>query len=235
MAIDDSYTKVLLHFAGTNNSTTFTDESAKTWTARGNAVISTTEKRFGAASGLFDGNGDWIDTPDSDDFYLDDGSNSTSWTIDFWTRWDVDPGTNTEGFCGQLTNGDNYFYFQLDNNTLRFANKNTSAGENIIITNSFNPAANTWYHIALVKAGTTGYLMFVNGQQIGTTQTDTDSMVNRTGVFTIGASKTGSTTFQYFSGNIDEFRLSKGVARWTTNFIPFGQQYTYSSNFLAFF
>src|SRR3990167_7743345 len=63
----DSYTKLLLHMDGTNGSTTFTDEIGKTVTANGNAQISTAQSKFGGASGLFNGAGDWIDVPSNAD------------------------------------------------------------------------------------------------------------------------------------------------------------------------
>ena len=50
-AVDDSYTVALLHMNGDNNSTTFTDESGKTWTSHNGAKISTAEYVFGGASG----------------------------------------------------------------------------------------------------------------------------------------------------------------------------------------
>ena len=65
MAVDDSYTKALLHMDGADGSTTFIDESGKTWTRAGNAQIDTSQYKFGGASGLFDGSGDWVDTPGS--------------------------------------------------------------------------------------------------------------------------------------------------------------------------
>ena len=71
MAVDDAYTKSLLHFDGTDASTTFTDESGKTWTAHGNAQIDTAQSVFGGASGYFDGSGDYITTPDRADFDFD--------------------------------------------------------------------------------------------------------------------------------------------------------------------
>jgi len=46
MAVDDSFTKLLLHCDGTDGSTTFTDESGKTVTAVGNAQIDTAKKVF---------------------------------------------------------------------------------------------------------------------------------------------------------------------------------------------
>jgi hypothetical protein len=40
--------------------------------------------------------------------------------------------------------------------------------------------------------------------------------------FKLGAETADS---YYFKGYIDEFRLSKGIARWTSDFIPQSRQY----------
>ena len=90
-----AFTKSLLHFDGADASTTFTDESGKTFTARGNAQLDTAQQKFGTASGLFDGTGDYIDTPDHADWFLGTGD----FTIDFWVRFsDV---AVDQGFCAQ--------------------------------------------------------------------------------------------------------------------------------------
>jgi hypothetical protein len=73
MPVDDIYTKSLLHFDGDNASTTFLDESGKTWTRYGDAQISTAQNKFGPSSGLFDGTGDYITTPQNADFDFGDG------------------------------------------------------------------------------------------------------------------------------------------------------------------
>jgi len=39
----------------------------------------------------------------------------------------------------------------------------------------------------------------------------------------------------YYNGWIDEFRFSKGIARWTANFTPPTFPYQPTGNFLAFF
>jgi hypothetical protein len=81
-AVDDSYTIALLHMDGSNTSTTFTDESGKTWGATGNAQISTAQSEFGGSSAIFDGTGDYINTTNSSDFNFASGD----FTIDFWFR-----------------------------------------------------------------------------------------------------------------------------------------------------
>src|SRR3972149_9214360 len=67
----DSYTKLLLHMDGANGSTTFTDEMGQAVTANGNAQISTAQSKFGGASGLFDGTGDYLSVPASADWDFD--------------------------------------------------------------------------------------------------------------------------------------------------------------------
>ena len=74
---------LLLHMDGTDGSTTFTDSSsyARAMTAAGNAQIDTAEFKFGTASGLFDGTGDSVQTPNGADFqFLGD------FTVEAWVR-----------------------------------------------------------------------------------------------------------------------------------------------------
>jgi len=80
-----TYAKSLLHMNGVDGSQSFVDDAvggSHTWTAYGNAQIDTAQSKFGGASGLFDGTGDWIDTPDSDDFDVLSGD----FTVDLWIK-----------------------------------------------------------------------------------------------------------------------------------------------------
>jgi hypothetical protein len=81
-AVDDAYTKALLHMDGTDASTTFTDESGKTWTRSGDAQIDTDQYKFETASGKFDGSGDYVYTGDSADW----DAGSGDYTVDYWAR-----------------------------------------------------------------------------------------------------------------------------------------------------
>jgi len=222
MAVDDTYTKSLLHFEGADGSPTFTDESGKAWTRSGDAQIDTAQYVFGGASGLFDGTGDYISASDSVDWYLDDGSNSNYWTIDFRVRFNSDPGTGEVPFYEQYVDASNWIRFNLYNNLLFFA-QNIGGAVDLQVQKTWNPAGDTWYHVALVKNGTTGYLMFVDGTQVGTTETKTINLSNFAGGVDIGRQRGGS--LQYFNGWFDEYRISKGVARWTANFTPPTQRY----------
>jgi hypothetical protein len=216
MAVDDIYTVALLHMNGTDASTTFTDESGKSWTANGNAQIDTAQSKFGGASGLFDGTGDTLSTGDSIDWQLDGGSDSNTWTIDFWVRFNGDPGTGLVSFINQYVDLSNYWNIVLSSNLLQFVVR--SGGSNIVvISNAWNPATATWYHVAVVKNGVTGYLMFIDGTQIGSTATDTSTIPNFAGSLFVGINQA---TTNYLNGWMDELRISKGIARWTAGFTP---------------
>lgn len=225
MAVDDGYTVALLHMDGADTSTTFTDESGKTWTANGNAQIDTAQSVFGGASGLFDGTGDYLSASDHADWQLDGGSDSNAWTIDFRVRFNGDPGTGLKGFIQHRTDNNNWWSLFLNNNQLVWLVY--SGGISIVdIRQNWNPATATWYHVALVKNGTTGYLHFIDGTQSGLTTTDTSTIPDFSGNVWIGRHTDSIGTSFDLDGWMDEFRISKGIARWTANFTPPTSPYT---------
>ena len=77
---------------------------------------------------------------------------------------------------------------------------------------SASVANNAWFHLAICRSGTNLYC-FVNGVQVGSTQTDSTNFAGTTNGF-IGSGGAG----QYFAGYIDELRITKGYARNTSNF-----------------
>jgi hypothetical protein len=224
MAVDDAYTVALLHMNGADASTTFTDESGKSWTANGNAQIDTAQSVFGGASGLFDGTGDYLSASDSDDWRLDGGNNNNAWTIDFWVRFASDPLTGLMGLVMQRLDNSNHWGVLINSNSLQFLLRD-GGSVTINITNSWNPEAAIWYHVAVVKDGANGYMMFINGTQIGSTQTDTTTIPNIAGGIMIANYINTSSTSYPLNGWLDELRISKGVARWTSNFTPPTAQY----------
>jgi hypothetical protein len=223
MAVDDSFTKVLLHMDGADASTTFTDESGKTWTTNGGAQIDTAQSVFGGASGYFDGNGDFITTPDHADFAFGSGD----FTIDcrirpavINARMYVIAQINSAGLTSSQA-------FEIaialgpggaGNGRIRGGIYTESTGY-YAGTNTLNTVAvNTWYHFALVRYGNT-LTAYLDGTALGVTADVTGVTVNDPGqVETIG--RWGNRDEYYYSGWLDEFRISKGIARWTGNFTP---------------
>lgn len=219
-----SYVKTLLHMNGADASTTFTEETGKTFTANGNAQIDTGQSVFGGASGLFNGTGDYLSSADHGDWRLDDGSNANAWTIDFRVRFNGDPGTASVGFVQQRVDNSNFWALQLANNTLFFVVQ--SGGSTIVNINAaWNPAGNTWYHVAIVKNGVSGYMLFIDGTQIGVTTTDVDPIPDYAGGLLVARYTDVGGVNNDLNGWIDELRISKGIARWTANFTPPTSEY----------
>ena len=205
----DNYSKLMLHGEGANNSTTIIDQTGKIGTAGGNAKIDRSQFKFGFASIKFDGVGDFVSFPNSSDWNFGTGD----FTIEAQIRFNNV--SNTQTFFGQNTDANNEWRFLWNNtNMLQFIA--TSAGSDIIsISNSWTPSINVWYHIMLVRTGN-DFKMFIDGIQIGTTQTDTSAVGNFTGLLYLGIR--GDGTNQPFDGWMDEVQISKDVARYTSNF-----------------
>lgn len=218
MSSIDSYTKLLLHCDGADGSTTFIDSSfsGKTITANGNAQVDTAQYKFGGASALFNGDEDYLSVPDSDDWYFGSGN----FTIDFWIRFNTFPVERKRAVP--------YIQYKDDSNIHQIVFGVNSGvkqllwqvlGSGLSINSSwFNVTinTNTWYHFAFVRNGNNFYV-FQNGTQIKTFS-DTDAIPNIAAAVLIG-SRSDRTGYG-LNGWIDEYRISKGTARWTSNFTP---------------
>ena len=212
----DTYTKLLLSCDGTNGSTTFTDTSpsAHTITAHADAQLSTVFKQFGTASGSFAGTG-YLTAPDHADWNFSTGD----WTIDFFAKL---TGTNN-GIVGQYTDTVNYWYLNinqtLDSHFGHFkvvVGGTTKADYEFWITCSSSIIWNTFNHFELVRHGASVVLYFNGTLPIATTPNvaiSTNAMPDLAASLTIGSAYDGA---YMTTGNIDEFRISKGIARHTT-------------------
>ena len=210
--ISNNPTTALFHFDGTDTATTnFTNEIGGTLVRAGNAQTDTAQSKFGGASALFDGTGDSLTSSSSTLWQLDDGANTTNFTIDGWIRM---PALQDGGIVGQALDGNDFWAIQyrLSQNAIRF--RIQSAGSNIV-TNDFSWVAstNTWYHLAVVKIGNS-YTTYINGSSIGAFA-DVDVMPTWTAPLVFGTANAND-----FNGWLDEFRISKGIARWTSAFTP---------------
>jgi len=77
-----------------------------------------------------------------------------------------------------------------------------------------------WHHVAVVRSGSTVDL-YVDGVEEASATNSTSHDIARLHIgerfVGVGFSDTGH---YYYDGHIDEFRITKGVARWTSNFTP---------------
>lgn len=214
----DSYTKTASHFDGANNQTSYTDPIAGAYTFVSGSKLSTAQFKFGTASLLLNGTSDYVLLPDSVDWDFGTGN----FTIDFWVRFNSVSQIN--GIMSQYVDGQNFWGINWNNaeNTLQLYNYTISA--NYGCTVSWTPSVNTWYHVAFVYDGSAAYKVFIDG-------------VSQTIIYNYGVG--GWTTLasylyigfyvdnaRYLNGWLDEVRISKGIARWTTNFTPPTKSYS---------
>jgi len=213
-------TKLLLPFDGVNGATTTSDlsNSNHTPTFAGNAQISTAQSKFGGSSLYLDGS-DQVDLGSSSDWNWPTPSGASGdFTIEFWhrrtatTNWGTFFSTENVSYGGIGTAG---FIFGYDSNNNKLAWYDgtwyyASNGSNTTL------AVDTWYHIAAVRYGSTTKL-YLNGVE---ELSFTDSGSYGTAKLWLGgrgpeppASFTGMV-----EGYIDDVRIIKGVARYTSNF-----------------
>lgn len=212
----DSNTKLLLHL---NNDVVDASPSERTVTNNG-VTFSSSVKKLGTHSAAFDG-ASTLSMADSDDFYFADGN----FTIDFWVRFNSVG--STQGLWQQVLDGSNLMgsWWHYDTQSLRFYDY--SAGFAIYIQCPFSPSADTWYHIAIIRKGSTSsdWLMFIDGDSKVVTLNGGSyscTLNNFSAPFKIGIMFDAI----YLNGYIDEFRVSKGVARWTENFTAPSEEYS---------
>ncbi|MGQ3083572.1 MAG: LamG-like jellyroll fold domain-containing protein [Hydrogenophaga sp.] len=206
---------LLLHGDGANGAVSFIDDSRNHWTVtpNGNAQISTAQSKFGGASMSFDGAGDYITIADSPGFTLGTGD----FTLEFWVRFN-NVGVD-QYIAGQVNSA-------FTNTTLSLAinrgvaNKITSVigvgSSLVIVPGAVSVTTGTWYHVALVRSGSL-FSQYLNGVADGTA-THVGPVNDSNEAWAIG--RPGAYPLLDFNGYVDDFRLTKGVARYTANFTP---------------
>ena len=196
-----SNTKLLLNCDGADESTVFTDssDSGHTVTAHADAQLDTAEKKWGTASGLFDGTGDYLSIPDSADWDVF-GSNTDDWTIDMWIKL-ANPEVGNILMCHYQ---DDVTSWQLTSSGLGGGNY----GIRFKVTGLFDSGYVTgfvsdtnWHHIAMCKVADE-YGVYLDGVQlIYATSANTNTF---NGFLNIG-SESGAGA--WFGGHMDEIRI----------------------------
>lgn len=212
----DSYVKLMLHCNGVDGLTTFTDEIGKTITTVNDAAMDTAQYKFGGASGLFDTD-DSVTAIDSADWNFAAGD----FTVDFWMRFGTIATPSQHGLCGQYANANSFWFIDFGRNAggdyfFQFGWHN-GAWQVFKSQGSGSFDINTWHHVALVR-NSTSFKLYIDGNLYSST-TASVTLTDVAAILTVGRSNYGATTY-YFDGWLDEFRISKGIARWTANFTP---------------
>lgn len=206
-----SQVSLLMHFDGPNESTTFTDNSSNSFTVtpNGNVSISTTQSKFNGTSGYFDGNADYLTFPTNNALSFGTGD----FTVEFWVYLNQIQNTafyDTLPIGGSASRDNGFmFYMQSDGKLNVFSlGGDRGASSNALV-------ANTWYHLALVRSGTR-FKYYINGTEDPSVVQFSLTATNNTAV--IGRS--GDAASYYLNGYMDELRVTKGRARYSSNFTP---------------
>ena len=178
----------------------------------GRVYLSTAQKEFGTASGVFDGSGSYLSLADSADWNFGTGN----FTIDGWVRFTTIGAIQV--ICGQYEDATNYWFVEIDAANklqLKFVD-GTTKGDYIMSSAWSGLAVDTWYHVAFVRSTTTAKI-FIGGVSQTLTETTAFS-TNDVGDIVSALFIGEQNSVGYFQGFIDELRISKGVARWTADF-----------------
>ena len=176
----------------------------------GNAQVSTSVVKYGSGSMYFDGNGDYLTSASTQSVAFGTGD----FTVEMWV-YPTTVSTVAYLYDTRTVNSNPGIQWYI--------NTDATMGGGVGLTNVFTTAAgvmtaNQWQHIAISKANGV-WRIFRNGILL-TSGTNTTAITD-TG-FTLCTAfnqKTADTTNKY-AGFIDDFRITKGVARYIANFTP---------------
>jgi hypothetical protein len=167
----------------------------------GSAQISTSIYKYGTGSIYFDGTGDWL-VPTN---LLPLGGGD--FTVEMWLYPNATYSGTYAGILDSRTSADGaglvYFGYTGTANQIGWKDNTTN-----VVTGTVT--VSTWNHVAIVRSSGT-MTMYING-------TSTSSAANSTN-YTVAFRLIGS-SFDPFSlnGYIDELRITRGYARYTSNF-----------------
>ena len=170
--------------------------------AVGNAQIDTAQSKFGGSSALFDGTGDYLLT--------NYNTNQTGdFTIECWTRFNTIASTQSMWIFGNNDIDAIQLYLYTTANEYQYKLR-MDIWNRVGVFSSITVSANTWYHLAVVRSGST-LTLYIDGTNRGT--------MSRSGTIGNGGNlRVGQGSWD-MNGWIDEFRFSD-FARYTANFTP---------------
>jgi hypothetical protein len=201
----DAYVVSMLHLNGAG-SKTITD-SAKTRTITNNTALTSSQKKFGDAS-YGTGQASMSDSADFD-------FGTADFTIDFWGKR-----TNTftqSKFFYCAYSGDKFDFGIYSGGQWSFVSEYGYSNIVSFYTNASVSDTN-WHHFALVRSTSLGWFMFLDGQSKALTSVpNKNANIRRVN---------GTYYFCDAAMYMDEFRISKGIARWTADFTPPTKEYS---------
>ena len=200
-----SGTELLLNF---KNGQAIDSAAQNNLTLFGTAKTSTAQKKFGTASLLLDGNSDYATFRENGGNDIDGGGN---WTVEFFWRFVNKTSPSTQEI---ISKGIGFQLYTI-NGSLGFALSANNSGTYFINSPGGTTLDNdTWYHIALVKNGTS-YKLYLNGTS--DLSATSSSNIDTGGYPWFLGTLSGAESTYASNGYMDEVRISK-FARYTSNF-----------------
>ena len=185
----------------------------------GNAQIDTAIKKYGTGSVKFDGGtGDYLSIQPSPNLDLGTGD----FTIEGWFYKTATTSIQTLASSGSYytTGANGNWILRISSATqIAFASYDGQSNEEYV---EFSAATslNTWHHFALVREGTgTNQTKFYLDGTLAGSMTVSKSLTDG-GVNGIYVGSDVAWTNVTFEGYLDDFRITKGIARYTANFTP---------------
>jgi len=180
----------------TNKNSIYDAAAGQDVTVTGDAAASTTQYKW-SSSTAFDDNGDYltatVDPPGTGDY-----------TLECWVRFNSMSAGN-QSFLSFGTFSPAIYYRSASNELAVYYSS-------AFYLSGFTPVADTWYHVAWTRSGTSCRL-FVDGVQKGTTASNAHNV-------TSSSLRMGYDGVDYFGGYIEDVRYTKGLARYTADFTP---------------
>lgn len=198
--------KILIDFDGDDAAQLHAATTGQELSFSSGAELDTAQYKFGTASLKVNGSNGYVTLPASSDYDIGSGE----FTIDFWFRANVFDSGGEYAFFSRGTNYGVTLYRNSANKLiLGFKGGNVDLG-------TWTPTLNQWYHLAVIRDSSSNFRVFIDGTQQGSDYNNPNADQG-SGSFNIGRWNDGT---KYLNGWIDDFRLVKGSAIWTTNFTP---------------
>lgn len=218
-----SSVSALLHMNGADSSTTYTDQTGKTWTGSGSLSIATAQSVFGGASlGATTNSSHYVSTPNDSAFDFGSGD----FTIECWVRNTSSANNNNAAVICHDSIGGTRGWLMLRNDSGGGKKLGFAAFVGATAYTIYDSVALTqdvWYYYAAVRDGGT-LRLYKDGVQVDSTAI-TGSIGNPSVPICIAQlyGTSGVQSGTWWLGYIDELRVTKGVCRYpsgTTFTVP---------------
>ena len=212
-------TVLLLKMNGVDESTEFDDyQKGRSFIAYGGAKIDTAQSKFGGSAGYFDGIDSYIKAPAQSDYR----PGSEDYTIEFWMRPSAIPGAGVKsGIIGSddISSGTRGWSIYMDgDNSGKIVFSVYVGGVQYTAMSTVAPTADTWVHVAAVRF-IDNIRLYVSGTAQATTSIGASASIdNALEPLVIGSLWNSGAAASYFTGWLDDVRISKGFNRYPTNY-----------------